>query len=82
MKPVDQGPGHVLHEIVVRVATSEIDVKDQGQRARDDNLVHLKLGHRDVQGLAGLGPRGVERDALDGLLRRHSVQRLFAVRGE
>ena len=33
MELIDQGPGHVLHEIVVRVAPGEIDVKDQGQRA-------------------------------------------------
>ena len=38
-----------------------------------------KLGHTDVQCLAGLGLRGVERDALDGSLSLHSTQRLFAV---
>ena len=33
MEPAHQGPGHVLHEIVVRMAPGEIDVKDQGQRS-------------------------------------------------
>ena len=55
MEPVDQGPGHVLHKIVVRMATGETDVKDQGQRARDDDLVLRKLRHTDIQGLAGVG---------------------------
>ena len=55
MELVDQGPVHVLHEKVVRMAPGEIDVKDQGQRARDDNLVLRKLGHADVQGLARVG---------------------------
>ena len=79
MELVDQGRGHVLHEIVVRMATSEIDVKDQGQRSRDDDLVLRKLRHTDVQGLTRVGLGGVERDALDGSLGLHSTQRLFAV---
>ena len=79
MEPVDQGPGHILHEIVVRMAPGEIDVKDQGQRARDEDLVFRKLGHADVQCLAGLGLRGVERDAPDCSLSLHGTQRLFAV---
>ena len=74
MKLIDQGPGHVLHEIVVRMPPGETDVKDQGQRARDDNLVLRKLGHRDVQGLAGVGLGGVERDALDSSLGSHSAE--------
>ena len=75
----DQGPGHILHEIVVCMATGQHDVEYQSERARDDDLVPRKLGHRDVQCFAGIGLRGVERDALDGSLRLHGAQRLFTV---
>ena len=61
------------------MAAGEIDVKDQGERAPDDDLVLRKLGHRDVQCLAGMGLRGVECDALDGSLGLHGAQLLFAV---
>ena len=56
------------------MAAGEIDVKDQGQGARDDDLVLRKLGHRDVQGLAGVGLGGVECHALDGSLSLHGAQ--------
>ena len=79
MELVDQGPGHVLQEIVVRMTPGEIDVKDQGQRARDEDLVLTKLGHTDVKCLFGLGTRGVERDAPDCSLGLHGTQGLFAV---
>ena len=55
------------------------DVEYQSERAGDDDLVLRKLGHRDVQCLAGIGPRGGKRDALNGSLRLHGAQRLFAV---
>ena len=61
---VNQGPRHVLHEIVVCVSTGdfEVDVEHEGKRARDDDLVLRKLGHADVQGLPRVGLRGVESD--------------------
>ena len=61
------------------MATGQHDVEYQSERARDDDLVLRKLGHRDVQCLAGIGHRGVERDTLDGSLRLNGAQRLFAV---
>ena len=82
MTPVDQGPGHVLHKIVVSMAPGEIDVEYESERARDDDLALRKLGHADVQGLARIGLRGVEGDALHSPLGLHSTQGLFAVRGE
>ena len=73
---VNQGPRHVLHEIVVCVSAGdfEVDVEHEGERARDDDLVLRKLGHADVQGLAGVGLRGVEGDALDGSLGFHGAE--------
>ena len=58
---VNQGPRHVLHEIVVCVSAGdfEVDVEHEGERARDDDLVLRKLGHADVQGFPpGWPPRG------------------------
>ena len=54
---VDQGPGHVLHQIVVGVCARdfEVDVEHEGERARDDDLVFRQLGHGDVQSLARVG---------------------------
>ena len=62
MKLVDQGPGHVLHEIVVRVRARdvEVNVKHEGQRSRDDDLVHIKLGHRDYRVSPGLASEGLK----------------------
>ena len=73
---VDQGPGHVLHQIVVGVRAGgfEVDVEHEGERACDDDLVLRQLGHRDVQRLAGVGLRGVEGDALHGPLGLHSAE--------
>ena len=39
----------------------------------------IKLGHRDSQGLAGVGRREVKRDALDCSLGLHGAQGLFHV---
>ena len=73
-----------MHEIVVCVSAGdfEVDVEHEGERARDDDLVIRKLGHADVQGLAGVGRRGVESDSLHSPLGLHSAQGLFTVRGE
>ena len=81
---VNQGPGHVLHKIVVGMSAGdfEIDVEHEGERARDDDLVLSKLGHRDVQGFPRVGLRGIEGNALDGSLGLHCAQYLFAVRRE
>ena len=61
------------------MAPGETDIEYQGQGARDDDLVLRKLGHTDIQCLAGLGLRGVECDALDGSLGLHGAQGLLAV---
>ena len=39
---VNQGPRHILHEIVVGVSTGdfEVDIEHEGERARDDDLVN------------------------------------------
>ena len=81
---VNQGPRHVLHEIVVCVSAGdfEVDVEHEGERARDDDLVLSKLGHADVQGFPRVVLRGVEGDALHSPLGLHGAQCLFAVRGE
>ena len=60
----------------------EFDVKHESERARDDDLVLRQLGHGDVQGLARVGLRRVEGDALHGPLGLHSVENFLRVRGE
>ena len=79
---VDQGPGHVLHQIVVGVSARdfEVDVEHEGERACDDDLVLRQLGYRNVQRLAGVGLRGVEGDALHGPLGLHSAEHFLRVR--
>ena len=81
---VDQGPGHVLHEIVVCMSAGdfEVDVEHEGERARNDDLVCSKLGHADVQGLPRVGLRGVEGDALHSSLGLHGAENFLRVRGE
>ena len=72
---VNQGPRHILHEIVVCVSAGdfEVDVEHERERARDDDLVRGKLGHADVQGLPRVFLRGVEGDALHSPLGLHSI---------
>ena len=60
----------------------KVDVEHEGERARDDDLVLRQLGHGDVQGLAGVGLRGVEGDALHGPLGLHSTEHFLRVRRE
>ena len=81
---VNQGPGHVLHEIVVGVSAGdfEVDVEHEGERARDDDLVIRKLGHADVQGFPRVGLRGVEGDALHSPLGLHGAENFLRVREE
>ena len=81
---VNQGPRHVLHEIVVCVSTGdfEVDVEHERKRARDDDLFLRKLGHVDVQGLPRVGLRGVEGDALHSPLGLHGAEHFLRVRGE
>ena len=59
---VNQGPGHVLHEIVVCMSAGDFEVDDEheSERARDDDLVLRKLGHADVQGFPRVGLRGLK----------------------
>ena len=73
---VNQGPRHVLDQIVVGVSARdfEVDVEHEGERARDDDLVRGKLGHADVQGLPRVGLRGVEGDALNRSLCLHGTE--------
>ena len=80
---VHQGPRHILHEIVVGVSARdfEVDVEHERKRASDDDLVHSKLGHADVQGLPRVGLRGVEGDSLHSPLGLHSAENFFRVRG-
>ena len=80
---VNQGPRHVLHEIVVCVSAGyfEVNVEHEGERARDDDLVLRKLGHVDVQGLPRVGLRGVEGDSLHSPLCLHSAENFLRVRG-
>ena len=80
---VNQGPRHILHEIVVCVSAGyfEVNVEHEGERARDDDLVLCKLGHVDVQGLPRVGLRGVEGDALHSPLGLHGIENFFRVRG-
>ena len=61
------------------MATGQQDGEYKSEQASDDDLVLTQLGHRDVQYLAGIGLRGVERDSLDGSLCLHGSQRLFAM---
>ena len=46
-EPVNQGSGHILHEIVVGVSARdfEVDIEHKGERARDEDLVIRQLGH-------------------------------------
>ena len=46
-KPVNQGSGHILHEIVVGVSSRDfkVDVEHKGERARNDDLVIRQLWH-------------------------------------
>ena len=80
----DQGPGHVLHQIVIGVSARdfEVDVEHERKRARDDDLVLRQLGHGDVQGLARVGLRRVEGDALHGPLGLHGTEHFLRVRRE
>ena len=80
---VNQGPGHILHEIVVCVSTGyfEVNVEHEGERARDDDLVLRKLGHVDVQGLPRVGLRVAEGDSLHSPLGLHSAENFLRVRG-
>ena len=80
---VNQGPRHILDQIVVGVSACdfEVYVEHEGERARDDDLVHSKLGHMDVQGLPRVGLRGVEGDSLHRSLCLHSAENFLRVRG-
>ena len=80
---VHQGPRHVLHEIVVSVSARdfEVDIEHESERARDDDLVHGKLGHADVQGFPRVGACGVEGDSLHSPLCLHSIENFLRVRG-
>ena len=81
---VYQGPGHVLHQIVVGVGARdfEVDIEHEGKRARDDDLSLRQLGHGDVQRLAGVGLRRVEGDSLHGSLGLQSAEHFLRVRRE
>ena len=80
---VNQGPRHVLDQIVVGVRSGDfdIDVEHERKRARDDDLVLRKLGHVDVQGLPRVGLHGVEGDSLHSPLCLHSAENFLRVRG-
>ena len=58
----------------------KVDVEHEGERARDDDLILRQLGHGDVQGLARVGLRGVEGDALHSPLGLHSAEHFLRVR--
>ena len=83
MKPVNQGSGHILNQIVVCVSSRdfEVDVEHKGERARDDDLVNCKLGRVDVQGVPRVGTCGVEGDSLYSPLCLHSAENFLRVRG-
>ena len=80
---VNQGPRHVLDQIVVSVSARdfEVDIENEGERARNDDLVIRQLGHTDVQGLHRVGTCGVEGDALHRSLCLHSAENFLRVRG-
>ena len=80
---VNQGPGHVLDQIVVCVSAGyfEVDIEHKGERARDDDLVNCKLGHVDEQGFPRFGLRFVEGDSLHSPLGLHSAENFLRVRG-
>ena len=80
---VNQGPRHILNQIVVGVSTGdfEVDIEHEGERARDDDLVNFKLGHVDVQGFPRVGTCGVEGDSLHSPLGLHGVENFLRVRG-
>ena len=80
---VNQGPRHVLDQIVVGVRSGdfEVDVEHERKRARDDDLILRKLGHVDVQGLPRVGLRGVEGDALHSTLCLHGAENVLRMRG-
>ena len=80
---VNQGPRHILHEIVVGVSAGdfEVDIEHEGERARDDDLVNCKLGHVDVKGFPRVGTCGVEGDSLHSPLGLHSAENFLRVRG-
>ena len=73
---VNQGPRHVLDQIVVGLSARdfEVNIEHERKRARDDDLVRGKLGHADVQGIPRVGLRGVEGDALHSPLCLHSAE--------
>ena len=80
---VNQGPRHILNQIVVGVSTGdfEVDIEHEGERARDDDLVNCKLGHVDVQGFPRVGTCGVEGDSLHSPLGLHGAENFLRVRG-
>ena len=80
---VNQGPRHILNQIVVGVSAGdfEVDIEHEGERARDDDLVNCKLGHVDVQGFPRVGTCGVEGDSLHSPLGLHGVENFLRVRG-
>ena len=80
---VNQGPRHILNQIVVGVSTGdfEVDIEHEGERARDDDLVLRKLGHVDVQGFPRVGTCGVEGDSLHSPLGLHGFENFLRVRG-
>ena len=47
----------------------KIDVKAQHQRAGDEGLIFIQLGHVDIQRIAGIGFRTAESDVLDSACR-------------
>ena len=80
---VNQGPRHILNQIVVGVSAGdfEVDIEHEGERARDDDLVNCKLGHVDVQGFPRVGACGVEGDSLHSPLCLHGAENFLRVRG-
>ena len=79
----NQGPRHILNQIVVGVSAGhfEVDIEHEGERARDDDLVNCKLGHADVQGFPRVGLRFAEGDSLHSPLGLHSAENFLRVRG-
>ena len=72
------GPDRLL---ALSAGDFEVYVEHEGERARDDDLIHGKLGHADVQGLPRVGLRGVEGDSLHSPLGLHGAENFLRVRG-
>ena len=77
---VNQRACDVLHKEVAVVAASQVNVKEQLERAGYEDLALIQLGDQNVQRLAGAGFASIKSDALDCTLGFHGAEIFLGVR--